>query len=231
MRRSRWLLTLGLVLATCVSMLAAPLAASAAGKGPARLVFFGEVESCPSDGGPGLWSIAGREITVAEATRFVETWGEAGVGAFVLVNARVLEDGTLEAAIIHVQPPFFRSICRFGRTVAQQVAFRQRGGVQSQERTQAQARDQLRIQEQTQTRMQLQDQTCSQEQDRARTQTQQQLRDQSCLQDQARTQTQQQLQNQTRSMTQDSASLQSQIHEQERTRTETRAGARQGNSR
>jgi hypothetical protein len=205
-------------------MLAAPLAASAAGKGSARLVFFGEVESCPSDGGPGLWSIGGREVTVAETTRFVETWGEAGVGAFLLVNARVLEDGTLEAALIHVQPPFFRSVCRFGQTVAQRVAFRQQGGLQSQERTQAQTRDRLRTQEQTQTRLQLQDQTCSQEQDRARTQTQQQLRDQSCLQDQARTQTQERLQDQTRTMTQDPASLQTQTLEHARTRARTRAG-------
>ncbi len=207
MTRSRWLLTLGLVLATCLATLGAPLAASASGKGPARLVYFGEVESCPEGGGVGLWSIGGREVTVVESTRFVETWGEADVGAYVLVNARVLEDGTLEAALIHVQPPFFRAICRFGQTVAQRAAFRQQGGIQSQERIQTQTRDQLHVQERIQIHLRLQDQTCSQEQDQARTQSQQQLRDQPCLQDQVRTQTQQ-LQDQARSMTQGAASLQ-----------------------
>ena len=190
MRRARSLVAIGLLVVTCLASLVGPLAVSAESKGGARIAFFGEVESCPADGGQGLWSIGGREVLVVESTRIMERWGEAEVGAFVLVGARVLADGSLEAALIHVQPPAFQSLDRLRWALAQGLALRQRSGTESQEGAQHQTRAQEQTQSQarTQAREQKQDQTQTQEQTQDQTRTQ--ARDGTCTQTQSQTRAQ-----------------------------------------
>ena len=67
--------------------------------------FEGVVESRPTETKLGEWHISGQTVIVVEATHIVEIRGEAIVGARVLVIAKRLESGTLEAIQIHVLQP------------------------------------------------------------------------------------------------------------------------------
>lgn len=126
-----------------------PLAVQAAGveQGGATVVFYGKVASRP-EGKEGLWLIAGREVWAVADTRLIEGSGPASVGAGVLVVARQMDNGRLEASVICVQP---RSVCellqlRYGHAIQ----------ICTQERTRQRTQIHLQIQPQAQTQQQVQ---------------------------------------------------------------------------
>jgi hypothetical protein len=53
----------------------------------------------------GTWEISGQQVEVVESTRFIENKGPADVGATVVVHARRLNSGGLEAISIRVVEP------------------------------------------------------------------------------------------------------------------------------
>jgi hypothetical protein len=105
MKRRIWLVTAAVLLVSLVL----PLAGAAAGRGNtgARPIvkFEGIVRRRPADTNIGTWAISGQRVEVVGSTRFVENKGPAVVGAKVVVLARRLGTGQLEAIQIRVVEP------------------------------------------------------------------------------------------------------------------------------
>jgi hypothetical protein len=104
MKGKIWLVTVALLLASLVLPLAVGAAAQGNNGRRPMVKFEGIVESRPEDK-MGTWVISGQEVEVVESTRFIENKGPADVGATVVVHARRLNSGGLEAISIRVVRP------------------------------------------------------------------------------------------------------------------------------
>ena len=104
MKRKMWLVTVALLLASLVLPLAG-VAAEDSGRNHPIVRFEGVVTSRPSDTKIGEWVISGQSVMVVASTRFIEIKGPAVVNAKVVVIARRVNSGQLEAMLIHVIEP------------------------------------------------------------------------------------------------------------------------------
>lgn len=75
---------------------------SSKGRGGASK-FYGTIESMPSNGFAGTWTIAGRSVEVSASTVVEQNLGQAAVGAYVEVKGSLRADGTLAASKIEVK--------------------------------------------------------------------------------------------------------------------------------
>ena len=72
---------------------------------PQVVKFEGLVESRPEGSNIGTWVISGQSVEVLEDTQLVEVKGSAEVDAYVVVIARRVFGGRLEAIVLRVQEP------------------------------------------------------------------------------------------------------------------------------
>ena len=91
-----------MVLAVLVAMLGAALSAPASG-GDSLYEFFGIVESLPSGGFVGDWTVAGKTVHVTAATEIDQVLGPAKVGATVRVRGTLRADGSVDAKDVEVK--------------------------------------------------------------------------------------------------------------------------------
>jgi len=104
MKRKMWLVTVALLLVSLVFPLAG-VAAEDNGRGHPIVRFEGVVTSRPENTKIGEWVISGQSVMVVASTQFIEVRGPAVVNAKVVVIARRLNNGQLQAILIRVTEP------------------------------------------------------------------------------------------------------------------------------
>jgi hypothetical protein len=97
------LLAFGFLVGAVLTVAVAPPAAANGGMGGAHVFFTGQVDSLPSSGLTGDWTVAGKTVHVSADTRVRPNDGSIVVGSTVMVEGLPQSDGSVNATSIQLK--------------------------------------------------------------------------------------------------------------------------------